>query len=188
PTALARLRQEAKTVALLFHPNIVGIHSLGELHGRTYLAFEYVDGGSLIERFGDRPVPATEAASLIQQLAEAMDYTHQRGILHCALKPSNVLLTADGVPKIANFGLSILMEQPNTAQSFAFRRLPSYMAPELMDGQAVGPAVDVYSLGAILFKLLTGGPPFLAGTVLETVEQVRSQMPRAPSTIRPEVP
>jgi serine/threonine protein kinase len=185
----ARLRQEAETVARLDHPNIVRIYSSGELQGRTYLAFEYVAGGSLVERFAG-PVPPRQAAELVRQLARAMDYAHQRGVLHCALKPSNVLLSADGVPKITSFGLSSLREQPEAEQRPALRRLPSYMAPELMDGRGdeVGPATDVYALGAILYKLLTGGPPFLGETVDETVEQVRSQMPPPPSEVQPGVP
>jgi serine/threonine protein kinase len=190
PAALDRLRREAETVARLDHPNIVRIYSSGELLGRTYLAFEYVAGGSLIERFVDRPLPPREAARLVRQLAEAMHYAHGRGVLHCALKPSNVLLTPEGLPKITNFGLSVLLEQPAAERRLAFRRLPSYMAPELMDGWAgeVGPAADVYALGAILYKLLTGGPPFLAETVAETVAQVRSQEAPVPSSAQEDVP
>jgi serine/threonine protein kinase len=190
PEALARLRQEAKTVAQLDHPNIVRIYSSGELQGRTYMAFEYVAGGSLIERFVDRPIAPAEAARLVRQLAEAMYYAHQRGVLNCALKPSNILLTPDGVPKITNFGLSILVEESAAERRLVFRRLPSYMAPELADGRAdeVGPATDVYALGAVLYKLLTGWPPFLADTLAQTWEQVRSQMPPPPSAAEPGVP
>jgi serine/threonine protein kinase len=190
PAARARLRREAETVALLDHPNIVRIYSSGELRDQTYLAFEFVAGGSLIERFVDRPVQPSEAARLVRQMAEAMHYAHQRGVLHCALKPSNVLLTEDGVPKITNFGLSVLRGQPAAERRLAFRRLPTYMAPELADGRVaeVGPAADVYALGAILYKLLTGGPPFLGETLAETWEQVRSQMPPPPSSVRPDVP
>jgi serine/threonine protein kinase len=190
PTVLERLRQEAKTVALLDHPNIVRIYSSGELHGRTYLAFEYVAGGSLIDRFTDRPVPPREATRLVLQLAEAMQYAHERGILHCALKPSNVLLTPDGLPKITNFGLSRLLEDPEPEQRLVFRRLPSYMAPELQGGLLVErkPATDVYALGAILFKLLTGEPPFLGETLTQTWEQVRSQPAPIASTLQASVP
>jgi serine/threonine-protein kinase len=185
-----RLRHEAKTLALFDHPNIVRVYSSGELHGRNYLAFEYVAGGSLIERFVDRPQPPVEAARLTQQLAGALHYAHQRGVLHCALKPSNVLLTADGVPKITNFGLSLPLAGPESERRLPFRRLPSYMAPELAEGRAadVGPATDVYALGAILYKLLTGGPPFLGETMAETLEMVRTRPPHPPSGLTPEVP
>jgi serine/threonine protein kinase len=190
PAARARLRRVAETVALLDHANIVRIYSSGELHGRTYLAFEFVAGGSLIERFVDRPVPPREAVRLVRQMAEAMHYAHQRGVLHGALKPSNVLLTEDGVPKITNFGLSAPLGQGEVERRLVFRQLPSYIAPELADGQVadVGPAADVYSLGAILYKLLTGGPPFLGETLAETWEQARSQMPPPPSSVQPHVP
>jgi serine/threonine protein kinase len=188
PAVVARLQREAETVARLDHANIVRIYSSGEQHGRTWLAFEYVAGGDLIERFVDRPQPPREAAALVRCLAEAMHYAHQRGILHCALKPSNVLLTEDGVPKITNFGLGILRDEPKAERRPAFRRLPSYMAPELVDGGDVGPAADLYALGAILYKLLTGGPPFLGKTIVETREQVRSQMPPAPSRVQSGVP
>jgi serine/threonine protein kinase len=190
PEVLARLRREAETVAQLDHPNIVRIYSSGELQGRTYMAFEYVAGGSLIERFVDRPLAPAEAARLVRQLAEAMHYAHQRGVLNCALKPSNILLTPDGVPKITNFGLSILLEEPEAERRLVFRRLPTYMAPELADGRAadVGPATDVYALGAILYKLLTGWPPFLADTLAETWAQVRSQTPPPPGAVQPGVP
>jgi serine/threonine protein kinase len=190
PAARERLVHEAKTLALLDHPNIVRIYSSGEMHGRAYLAFEYVAGGSLIERFVDQPLPPFKAARLVWQLAEALHYAHQHDVLHCALKPSNILLTADGVPKISNFGLSILLEQPESERRLAFRRLPSYMAPELADGRMadVGRATDIYSLGAVLYKLLTGEPPFLVETLAETLEQVRSSPPRLPSRFQPEVP
>jgi serine/threonine protein kinase len=189
PHAVARLRQEAQAVALLDHPNIVRIYSSGELAGRTYLAFEYVPGGSLVERFADQPVRPSQAAQLVRQLAEAMQYAHGRGVLHCALKPSNILLTADGTPKITNFGLSVLLEQPEAERHLTFRRLPTYMAPELVDGRApVGPTADVYALGAILYTLLTGQPPFLGETVAQTTELVRSHEPPSASLVQGGVP
>jgi serine/threonine protein kinase len=190
PAARDRLRREAEVVARLDHPNIVRIYSSGELHGRTYLAFEYVAGGSLIERVVDQAMPPRQAAQLVQQLAQAIHYAHQRGVLHCALKPSNVLLTADGVPKITNFGLSILLEEPASERRLAFRRLADYLAPELVDGRAdeVGPATDVYALGAVLYKLLTGDPPFVAETVAATAALVRSRPAPPPSAVRGEVP
>jgi serine/threonine protein kinase len=185
PNALARLRREAETVARLDHPNIVRIHSSGSLHGRTYLAFEFVAGGSLIERFVDEPVPPRQAAQLVQRLAEAMHYAHQRGVLHCSLKPSNITLAAEDVPKITNFSLSVLLKEPAVARHLS-RRLPSYMAPEVMDNRAddIGPATDVYALGAILYKLLTGAPPFRAESLDQTRELVRTQMPAPPSSLR----
>jgi serine/threonine protein kinase len=194
PAVLARLREEAEVVAKLDHPNIVRIYNSGELRGRTYLAFEYLAGGSLIERFVDEPVPAQHAAHLLRQIAEAIHYAHQHGVLHCALKPSNVLLTVDGLPKITNFGLSILLEHPATCSKLErrlpFQRLADYQAPELVDGRMadVAAATDVYALGAILYKLLTGDPPFIADTVAATADLVRSQPAPQPSRIRGNIP
>jgi serine/threonine protein kinase len=185
-----RLGHEAKEAALLDHPNIVRIYSSGEHGSRAYIAFEYIAGGSLIERYVDRPVAPPEAARLVWKLAQAMHYAHGKGVLHCALKPSNILLTPEGQPKITSFGLSRLLRESRSGRPVAFRRLPSYMAPELAEGRAadVGPATDVYALGAILYKLLTGDPPFLGETLDQTLAQVRAQPPRPPRSLRPEVP
>jgi serine/threonine protein kinase len=192
PEEVARFRQEAEVIARLQHPNIVQIYNFGENRGRAYFSMEYVDSGSLIEKFVDRPVPALRAAEIVATLAETMHYAHERNIIHCALKPSNVLLTADGVPKITNFGLAVLLEkeQAETAHKTAFRRLPSYMGPELAEGRIkdVGPATDVYALGAILYKLLTGEPPFLGSTFQDTLEQVRFREPVTPSRLQAGIP
>jgi serine/threonine protein kinase len=192
PARVARFRREATLVGKLRHPNIVQVYYSGELNGLAYFSTEYLDGGSLIDQFVDRPVPAARAAELVAPLARAVHYAHQQGVVHCAIKPSNVLLTADGVPKITNFSLAVLLEkeQEETERRRALQRLPSYQAPELADGQfgAVGPAADVYSLGAVLYKLLTGGPPFLGETVEQTREQVRSQEPVPPGRLQPGVP
>jgi serine/threonine protein kinase len=192
PEEMTRFRREAELLARLHHPNIVQVYNFGEHSGRAYISLEFVDGGNLIEQYVDEPVPAQQAARLVEALARAMHHAHQRNVLHCALKPSNVLLTADGTPKISNFGLSILLEKEQTeaARKHALRKLPSYMAPELAEGRIadVGPAADVYSLGAILYKLLTGGPPFLGDTVPETLEQVRLREPVPPRRLQPEVP
>jgi serine/threonine protein kinase len=188
--ARERLQHEAKTLALFDHPNIVRIHHSGELLGRAYHAFEFVAGGNLIERYVDRPQPPREAADLVRQLAQAMHYAHERGVLHCALKPSNILLTPEGTPKITNFGLTQQLPGPESQVRLAIRRLPSYMAPELAEGRTadVGRHTDVYALGAILYKLLTGGPPFFAQTLAATLELVRTQQAPPPSAVQAGVP
>jgi serine/threonine protein kinase len=192
PEEVARLRGEAQVLAKLRHPNIVQFYRFGEANGRPYFAMEYVEGGDLIEKYVDRPAPPALAAELIGALARAMDYAHQQGVVHCALKPSNVLLTRDGVPKVTNFGLAVLVEreraEARTAR--AHRRLASYLAPELAGGGGaeIGPAVDIYALGAILYKLLSGGPPFLADTVEATLEQVLTQDPVPPGQVQSGVP
>jgi serine/threonine protein kinase len=187
-----RFRSEAQTVSRLKHPNIVSVYGFDEKNGHAYLAMEYVEGGSLVEKFTDTPVPPAQAADLVAQLAQAIGHAHQRGIIHAALKPSNVLLTPDGIPKITNFGLAVLLEREReqSVQSTALRRLPVYTAPELVDGRLdeVGPATDVYALGAILYQLLTGEPPFLRDTVQETLAHFRTEQPVPPSALQPAIP
>jgi WD40 repeat protein len=193
PKDLARFRREAEAVAQLHHPNIVQIHDIGEAGGRPYFALELVEGGSLAQRPQGGPQPPRQAAQLIETLARAVHFAHGRGIVHRDLKPANVLLTADGVPKITDFGLAKRLDgQAVATLSGEVVGTPSYMAPEQAGGkdkgQAVGPAADVYALGAILYELLTGRPPFKGGTAFDTVIQVLHNEPARPTRLRPEVP
>jgi WD40 repeat protein len=191
PQELARFRAEATAVARLQHPNIVQIHDVGEHDGRPYLTLELVDGGSLAARLDGTPLPALEAARLGEALARATAAAHRAGIVHRDLKPANVLLTSDGTPKITDFGLAKQLDSPSSAtQSGAVVGTPSYMAPEQAAGKnrAVGPAADVYALGAILYELLTGRPPFKAETALDTLMQVVSDEPVPPSALQRKVP
>ena len=159
----ARFLAEADTVARLHHPNIVQIHQVGEYDGLPFLALEYVDGGSLAQRLDGTPWLPDRAAGLIEQLALAVDSAHRAGVVHRDLKPANVLLATDITPKITDFGLAKL-EESNLTATGAVLGTPSYMAPEQAEGKAhgVGPAADIYALGAILYELLTGRPPFRA--------------------------
>jgi serine/threonine-protein kinase len=159
----------------LQHPNIVQIHEIGEHDGLPYFSLEYVDGGSLAERLKDAPPSDMETAQLVELLARTVHYAHGRGIVHRDLKLVNILLTRDGIPKIADFGLAkSLGEDSGQTRSGAILGTPSYMAPEQASGKsgAIGPAVDVYALGAILYELLTGRPPLRGETVLETLRLV----------------
>jgi hypothetical protein len=163
----------------------------GEHNGQPYFVLEYVDGGSLDRKLTATPQPARAAAELVEALARAMHYAHQRGIVHRDLKPANVLLTADATPKIADFGLAkLLVGGEVQTQSGAILGTPSYMAPEQAEGKGkdIGPAVDVYALGALLYELLTGRPPFRGETPLETVQQVKAEEPLPPSRLQPKVP
>lgn len=178
PQALERFRVEAEAIARLQHPHIVQIHEIGEHEGLPYFSLEFCAGGSLDAKLKVNPLPARQAAELLEKLARAVVTAHQKGILHRDLKPANVLLAEDGTPKIADFGLAKKLDDDSARTgSHAIMGTPSYMAPEQASGttKSVGPAADVYSLGAILYECLTGRPPFKGATVLETLDLVREQ-------------
>jgi WD40 repeat protein/serine/threonine protein kinase len=188
---LARFATEAEAVARLQHPNIVQIYEIGEHAGWPFFSLELLTGGSLDQKLAGVPLPAASAAQLVESLARAVHYAHQRGILHRDLKPANVLLTAEGLPKIADFGLAKLtVGGGSETQSGTVLGTPSYIAPEQARGQTkgLGPAVDVYSLGAILYETLTGRPPFRAETPLETIRQVEAEEPVSVVRLQPKVP
>jgi serine/threonine-protein kinase len=191
PDALARFRREAEAAARLQHPNIVQIHDIAEHQGRPYFSMEYVPGGSLAQRLIAAPLEPRPAAELVQSLACAVQFAHERGIVHRDLKPANVLLTAEGQPKVGDFGLAKRLDGgPTPTQTGAVMGTPSYMAPEQAEGKAreVGPATDVYALGSILYESLVGRPPFRAATPVETLRQVLSDEPLSPSRLQPKVP
>src|SRR4051812_29972547 len=191
PRELARFRIEAEAVARLQHPNIVQIHEIGETRGHPYCALEFVEGGTLADRINGKPTPAREAAGLVEVLARAMQLAHSRNVVHRDLKPANILLTADGTPKITDFGLARQTDSDSgETQAGAVMGTPSYMAPEQASGRAheAGPAADIYALGAILYDCLAGRPPFKGKTVVETLDQVRTQEPAPPSRWQPGVP
>jgi tetratricopeptide (TPR) repeat protein/tRNA A-37 threonylcarbamoyl transferase component Bud32 len=189
---LARFRREAEAAAALQHPNIVQIYEVGVHEDRPFFSLEYVDGGNLGQRLAKAPLPARQAAQLVETLARAVHYAHERGIIHRDIKPANVLLTSDGTPKITDFGLAKQLMDPAGEQtkSGAVLGTPSYMAPEQAEGKSerIGPAVDIYALGAILYEVLTGRPPFRASTPLETLDQVRLQEPVPPRKLQPKNP
>jgi len=189
--ALARFRTEAESVARLAHTNIVQIFEVGATAGHAFFSLEYVDGGTLADRAGHEPRAAREAAQLVATLARAVQYAHDQGVVHRDLKPANVLLTADGTPKIADFGLAKqLADQSHQTHTGDVMGSPSYMAPEQARGAThqIGPACDIYALGAILYELLTGRPPFLGQDSMETVLQVINEEPLPPRRLLPSVP
>jgi serine/threonine-protein kinase len=188
---LERLRTEAKACARLGHPNIVQIYAVDDHAGFPYLVLELVEGSNLAQSVGGQPLPARRAAELVQTLALAVEDAHKQNIVHRDLKPSNVLVAADGTLKIADFGLAKLLDvQSDKTGTAAVLGSPSYMAPEQAEGgsRAVGPATDVYALGAILYELLTSQPPFVGETLLETLEQVRQMDPAPPRQLQPKLP
>ena len=191
PEERERFLREAEAVAGLRHPNIVQVYDVGDLDGRPYFTMEFVEGGSLAQRLAGTPMPAGEAAALVATLAEAVQAAHDGGIVHRDLKPANVLLTADGTPKVTDFGLARRLDGgAGLTQSGAPLGTPSYMAPEQAQGKSdtVGPAADVYALGAILYEMLTGRPPFRAETAAETLRQVIDDEPVPPSRLNARVP
>ena len=213
---LARFRAEAEAVAKLPHSNIVQIYETGEHEGRPFFSLEYVDGGSLDQRIHESPTSPRMAAQLIETLARTMQVAHQAGIVHRDLKPANILLAKMGsqssivrgresdshsmpanhwsrntVPKVADFGLAKQVDDDSSqTRSGTILGTPSYMAPEQAGGKnrEVGPAADIYSLGAILYELLVGRPPFRAGNPLDTIRQVIEQEPIPPRQLEPRVP
>jgi WD40 repeat protein len=202
-TEVARFRAEAETVARLEHPHIVQIHEIGTHAGQPYLCLEYVPGGSLDQRLNGTPQPPRQAAELCETLALAIQSAHEHRILHRDLKPSNILLVSGGVvsgeqssgtslhPKIADFGLARrLSENQTLAPSASIAGTPSYMAPEQALGTtaALDPTVDVYALGAILYEMLSGRPPFKAASPYDTLLQVAHQEPVPPRELQPSVP
>jgi serine/threonine protein kinase len=214
PADLARFRTEAEAVASLEHPNIIRIYEVGEYAGHPYLVLEWADGGNLAEHLAGAPLPARSAALLLLPLARAAAFAHERGIIHRDLKPANVLLrTVDkdaaanasgpaprgpgvpafplAVPKIADFGLDKRLDaDQGQTQTGVVLGTPHYMAPEQALGRTrhAGPATDVYALGAVLYEMLTGRPPFTGSSLLETLEQVREHDPVPPSHLQPAVP
>jgi serine/threonine protein kinase len=192
PEQLDRFRAEAQAAAHLQHPNIAQIYDFGEHQGRPYFSLEHVEGGRLTNRCQGVPQPPEEAAVMIMTLAAATHAAHQQGIVHGDLRPHNVLLTAGGAPKITGFGLGrLLQKDPREARrGRPGRGLSSYMAPEQAEGRAedIGPATDVHALGAMLYEMLCGQPPYLAATVAETLDLLRRGEPEPPAILRPEVP
>jgi len=187
---VSRFKTEADAVAQLQHPNVVQIHEFIEYNGTAFLSLEFVDGGSLAEYIAGTPQPQRSSTELVLCLAEAIHAAHQQGIIHRDLKPSNILLTAEGTPKVSDFGLAKCLEADSShTRTGEMLGTPSYMAPEQARGDIrnVDPVTDVYALGAILYELLTGRPPFRGETSWDTISQVLDQEPVSPRQLQPRI-
>jgi serine/threonine protein kinase len=192
PQERERFRAEAEAVARLNHPNIVQIYEIGEHQGQAFFSLELCQGGSLAEALKrrDSTLSAAEAAGLLETLARALHVAHRAQVIHRDLKPGNILLAANGTPRITDFGLAKRLDVSHQTQSGALLGTPCYMAPEQANGEVrrIGPASDVFALSAILYEVLTGRPPFKGETVFETLLQVRNDEPVPPRRLQPRVP
>jgi len=185
---LARFRSEAESAAQLDHPSIVPIYEVGQHEGQPFFTMKYVAGTTLSRRLADGPMPPREAAALLAPICRAVHFAHERGVLHRDLKPSNILIDEEGRPHVSDFGLAKRVEtDSDLTLSGAVLGTPSYMAPEQAAGKRgrVGRESDVYSLGTILYQMLTGRPPFQAASAVETVLMVMEQEPLPPRLLNP---
>ncbi|HUA64491.1 MAG TPA: protein kinase, partial [Alphaproteobacteria bacterium] len=188
PDFVRRFRTEAEAAAALDHSNIVPIYEIGECDGQPFFSMRLIEGPTLREYVGkvDSMAAQRQVAALVATLARAVHYSHQRGVIHRDLKPGNVLLDANGEPHLTDFGLAKLVQRDSTiTKTIAVLGTPSYMAPEQARGETknLTTAADIYSLGAVLYELLAGQPPFAGGTTLETVRLVLGREPRRPRTL-----
>jgi len=183
PAHLKRFRLEAEAAASLDHPCIVPIYEVGERDGQCYFSMKFVEGGQLDEVVKQMPLSIRQAAELMTKVAHTVHYAHEHGILHRDIKPGNILLDAKGEPELTDFGLARLVESESTVtRTLEVLGTPSYMAPEQAAGNnaKLTSATDVYGLGAVLYQLLTGHPPFSGGTTYETIKLLLETEPRPP--------
>jgi len=193
---LQRFRSEATAAAALQHPNIVAVHDVGEHEGQPYYSMDYVQGRTLADIVSAGPLPVKRAASYLKTIAEAVHYAHQRGILHRDLKPANVLIDEQDQPRITDFGLAKRLSEsqastldPQLTLSGQVLGSPNYLPPEQAEPKrgAVGPPTDVYGLGAILYHLVTGRPPFQAESLTTLLRQVMEVEPVSPRSLNPSI-
>jgi hypothetical protein len=186
-----RFHTEAEAAGRLRHPNIVAVHAVGSIEGTHYYSMDFINGPSLAARVADGPLPGPVAARYLVTVARAVQHAHDQGVLHRDLKPSNILLDAEDRPHVTDFGLAKrLGGDSRQTRTGAVLGTPSYMAPEQAAGKVheLGPACDVYGLGAVLYELLTGRPPFRAETPIDTLMQVMEHQPVPPRLLNPKVP
>src|SRR5881392_2346627 len=187
---LKRFRRAAEAAASLDHPSIVPIYEVGERDGSCYFSMKFIEGGQLDEIVRRTPMSIRQAVELITKVARTVHYAHEHGILHRDIKPGNILLDAKSEPLLTDFGLARLVEAESTVtRTKEVMGTPSYMAPEQAMGNnlAVSSATDVYGLGAVLYQLLTGHPPFAGGTTYETIKLVLDTEPRQPRLLNPKI-
>ena len=185
---LLRFNRETRLTAGLQHPNIVQIFDVGEVDGRPYYTMELVEGGNLAEKLGGKPLEVREAAEILVVLCRAVQSAHDGGVVHRDIKPANILLTADGTPKISDFGLARLMDTDSSLTASRVMGTPTYMAPEQLAGNEIGASVDIYALGTMLYAMLTGQPPFRGGSISDLEHRLITEDPQPPSNSNSKVP
>ena len=187
---LKRFRREAEAAASLDHPGIVPIYEVGERDGSCYFSMKFVEGGQLDEVVRRTPMSIRQAAELIAKVARTVHYAHEHGILHRDIKPGNILLDEKGEPHLTDFGLARLLDtESSVTRTMEVLGTPSYMAPEQAAGETtkLSKRTDVYGLGAVLYQLLTGQPPFAGGTTYETIRLLLDTEPRQPRLLNPKI-
>ncbi len=189
PEEVARFRAEAEAAAHLDHPGIVPVYEVGEHNGQHFLSMALIEGGSLADELTDGPVPPRQAAEVMQRVAEAVEFAHEQGVIHRDLKPRNILIDKFGKPRVTDFGLAknLLVDSDLTITG-QIVGTPAYMSPEQAHARDVGPSADIYSLGATLYCLLTGRPPFQSATPHETLRQVTDDAPLPVRTLNRSIP
>ena len=189
PEAVERFEREARMLASLTHPGIVMVLDRGQAAGdRPYIVFEYVQGRDLRERIDEGPIPVAEALAICTQVAEALAHAHAHGLVHRDVKPHNVLLTADGLAKLTDFGIALALTDTGLTQTGRVLGTGDYIAPEQAIGRQVDARTDVYALGAVLFHCLCGRPPYIAASPIDVAQQhVRAPLPSA-RALRPALP
>jgi serine/threonine protein kinase len=187
PEFVARFQREARAAAQLGHPNVVTIYDVGEQAGVHYIAMEYLEGGSLLDRLAKGPLSLEEAQQIVEQVGSALDFAHSRGLIHRDIKPANILFSADNRPKVTDFGIARAGDTSRLTRAGAMLGTPQYMSPEQAEGRPVDHRADLYALGVMLYEMLTGRVPFQADTPHAIVYAVIHQPPLPPRQIRPDL-
>jgi len=187
PEFVARFQREARAAAQLSHPNVVTIYDVGEQAGVHYIAMEYLEGGSLLDRLARGPLSSGEALQIVEQVGSALDFAHSRGLIHRDIKPANILFSADNRPKVTDFGIARAGDTSRLTRAGTMLGTPEYMSPEQAEGRPVDHRADLYALGVILYEMLTGRVPFHADTPHAIVYALIHQPPPPPRQLRPDL-
>ncbi len=187
PEFVARFQREARAAAQISHPNVVTIYDVGEQAGVHYIAMEYLEGGSLLDRLARGPLSPEEALQIVEQVGSALDFAHGRGLIHRDIKPANILFSADGRPKVTDFGIVRAGDTNRLTRAGTMLGTPEYMSPEQAEGRPVDHRADLYALGVILYEMLTGRVPFHADTPHAIVYALLHRPPLPPRQLRPDL-